>query len=76
MLFAVNDDRPGMIGRLGTLLGEAGVNIAHMTVSRNRRSAKALMAITLDSTPGPEVIERLRGEPGFVEVRFILLERE
>jgi D-3-phosphoglycerate dehydrogenase / 2-oxoglutarate reductase len=76
MLFAVNDDRPGMIGRLGTLLGEAGVNIAHMTVSRNRRSAKALMAITLDSTPDHEVLERLRAEPGFVEVRFILLERE
>jgi D-3-phosphoglycerate dehydrogenase len=76
MLFAVNDDRPGMIGRLGTLLGEAGVNIAHMTVSRNRRSAKALMAITVDTTPGPDVLERLRAEPGFVEVRFIVLEPE
>ena len=76
MLFVVNDDRPGMIGRLGTLLGEAGVNIAHMAVSRNRRSAKALMALTLDSAPEPGVLERLRGEPGFVEVRFIVLERE
>jgi D-3-phosphoglycerate dehydrogenase / 2-oxoglutarate reductase len=76
MLFVVNDDRPGMIGRLGTLLGEAGVNIAHMTVSRNRRSAKALMALTLDSTPDAELLERLRGEPGFVEVRFIVLEPE
>jgi D-3-phosphoglycerate dehydrogenase len=74
MLFVVNDDRPGMIGRLGTLLGEAGLNIAHMTVSRNRRSAKALMAITLDSAPDDDLLERLRGEPGFVEVRFITLE--
>ena len=74
MLFVVNDDRPGMIGRLGTLLGEADLNIAHMTVSRNRRSAKALMAITLDSAPDDELLERLRGEPGFVEVRFITLE--
>jgi D-3-phosphoglycerate dehydrogenase / 2-oxoglutarate reductase len=73
MLFVVNDDRPGMIGRLGTVLGEAGVNIAHMAVSRNRRSAKALMAITLDSTPDADLLEHLRGEPGFVEVRFILL---
>jgi L-serine deaminase len=47
-----------------------------MTVSRNRRSAKALMAITVDSTPDAEVLERLRAEPGFVEVRFILLEPE
>jgi D-3-phosphoglycerate dehydrogenase len=74
MLFVVNDDRPGMIGRLGTLLGEAGLNIAHMTVSRNRRSAKALMAITLDSAPDDDLLERLRREPGFVEVRFITLE--
>jgi D-3-phosphoglycerate dehydrogenase / 2-oxoglutarate reductase len=74
MLFVVNDDRPGMIGRLGTLLGESGLNIAHMTVSRNRRSAKALMAITLDSAPDDELLEHLRGEPGFVEVRFITLE--
>ena len=37
MLFVVNDDRPGMIGRLGTILGDAGVNIANMAVSRNRR---------------------------------------
>jgi D-3-phosphoglycerate dehydrogenase len=76
MLFVVNDDRPGMIGRLGTILGEAGVNIAHMAVSRNRRSAKALMAITLDSTPDADLLEHLREEPGFVEVRFILLEPE
>jgi D-3-phosphoglycerate dehydrogenase / 2-oxoglutarate reductase len=76
MLFVVNDDRPGMIGRLGTILGEAGVNIAHMAVSRNRRSAKALMAITLDSTPDADLFEHLRKEPGFVEVRFILLDPE
>jgi D-3-phosphoglycerate dehydrogenase len=76
MLFVVNDDRPGMIGRLGTLLGEAGVNIAHMAVSRNRRSAKALMALTLDSAPEANLLERLRAEPGFVEVRFIVLEQD
>jgi D-3-phosphoglycerate dehydrogenase len=73
MLFAINDDRPGMIGRLGTLLGEAEVNIAHMAVSRNRRSERALMVLTLDSTPEPQVLDRLRAEPGFVEVRFIVI---
>jgi D-3-phosphoglycerate dehydrogenase / 2-oxoglutarate reductase len=74
MLFAVNDDRPGMIGRLGTLLGEAEVNIAHMAVSRNRRSARALMVLTLDTTPEEDVLARLQAEPGFVEVRFIVLD--
>jgi D-3-phosphoglycerate dehydrogenase len=73
MLFAVNDDRPGMIGRLGTLLGEAGVNIANMAVSRNRQEARALMALTLDSPIGNGLLERLRAEPGFVDARFLVL---
>ena len=73
MLFAVNDDRPGMIGRLGSLLGEAGVNIANMAVSRNRQEARALMALTVDSPPSADLLERLRDEPGFVDARFIVL---
>jgi D-3-phosphoglycerate dehydrogenase / 2-oxoglutarate reductase len=75
MLFVVNDDRPGMIGRLGTLLGEAGINIANMAVSRNRPKARALMVLTLDSPISPELHTQLREEPGFVEARFIVLER-
>ena len=73
MLFAVNDDRPGMIGRLGSLLGEAGVNIANMAVSRNRQEARALMALTVDDRPSDELLARLRDEPGFVDARFIVL---
>ncbi|HEX5467698.1 MAG TPA: phosphoglycerate dehydrogenase [Gaiellaceae bacterium] len=76
MLFAANDDRPGRIGRLGTLLGESGVNIANMAVSRRSRSPKgALMALTLDSVPAPELLERVESEPGFSDVRFIDLSR-
>ena len=55
------DDVPGVIGRVGTLFGEAGINIAGMTVSRSRRGGKALMALTVDSAPSPELVERLRG---------------
>jgi D-3-phosphoglycerate dehydrogenase len=73
MLFVVNDDTPGIIGRLGTILGEARVNIANMAVSRNRREARALMALSLDTPPSDEVIERLAAEPGFVEARLIVL---
>ena len=73
MLFVVNDDRPGMIGHVGTLLGSAGVNIANMAVSRNRRGGRALMVLTVDSPPPPELLERLRSEPGFVDVRLITL---
>jgi D-3-phosphoglycerate dehydrogenase / 2-oxoglutarate reductase len=59
MVFLVYDDVPGVVGRVGTLLGEAGVNIANMAVSRSREAGKALMALSLDTAPGPEVVERL-----------------
>ncbi len=73
MLFAENDDRPGMIGALGRIVGEAGVNIANMAVSRNRQEARALMALSVDSPVADETLDRLRSEPGFVSARFIRL---
>jgi len=66
------DDVPGVIGRVGTLFGEAGINIAGMAVSRSRRGGKALMALTVDSRPPAELVERLRGE-GFDEARVLEL---
>jgi D-3-phosphoglycerate dehydrogenase / 2-oxoglutarate reductase len=66
------DDVPGVIGKVGTLFGEADVNIANMTVSRTRRGGKALMVLSID-TPAPvELVERLQGE-GFDDVRFIAM---
>jgi D-3-phosphoglycerate dehydrogenase / 2-oxoglutarate reductase len=66
------DDVPGVIGRVGTLFGEAGVNIANMTVSRSRRGGKALMILSVDTVPPPELVERIRAE-GFDDVRVISL---
>ena len=66
------DDVPGVIGRVGTLFGEAGVNIAGMTVSRSRRGGKALMALTVDSPPPRELVERIRAE-GFDDARVLEL---
>jgi D-3-phosphoglycerate dehydrogenase / 2-oxoglutarate reductase len=54
------DDVPGVIGRVGTQLGEAGVNIANMAVSRNRMGGKALMALSIDSPAPAELVARLR----------------
>jgi D-3-phosphoglycerate dehydrogenase len=75
MLFVVNDDRPGRIGRLGTILGEADVNIANMAVSRNRPRSRALMVLTLDNPIPPEVLERIQDEPGLLDPRAISLQR-
>jgi D-3-phosphoglycerate dehydrogenase / 2-oxoglutarate reductase len=66
------DDVPGVIGRVGTKFGEAGINIAGMTVSRSRRGGKALMALTVDSVPPAELVEWLRGE-GFDDARVLEL---
>ena len=54
------DDVPGVIGRVGMLFGEAGVNIANMAVSRNREGEKALMAFSIDSAAPAELLARLR----------------
>jgi len=71
MVFFRYDDVPGVIGKVGTLFGEAGVNIANMAVSRTRRGGKALMALSIDSRAPAELVESL-GE-GFDEVRFVSL---
>jgi D-3-phosphoglycerate dehydrogenase / 2-oxoglutarate reductase len=66
------DDVPGVIGRVGTLFGESGVNIASMTVSRSRRGGKALMVLTVDSPPPADLVERIRAE-GFDDARLLEL---
>jgi D-3-phosphoglycerate dehydrogenase len=60
MALLLYDDVPGVIGRVGTLFGAAGVNIANMTVSRNRAGGKALMALSIDSPAPSELQEQLR----------------
>jgi D-3-phosphoglycerate dehydrogenase / 2-oxoglutarate reductase len=72
LVFFRYDDVPGVIGRVGTLFGEAGVNIANMAVSRTRRGGKALMALSVDSEAPDELVERVRAE-GFDDARFISL---
>jgi D-3-phosphoglycerate dehydrogenase len=66
------DDVPGVIGHVGTVFGEAGVNIANMSVSRTRRGGKALMVLSVDSAPPGELVERIRAE-GFDDARVIEL---
>jgi D-3-phosphoglycerate dehydrogenase len=59
MALLLYDDVPGVIGRIGTLFGEAGVNIANMSVSRNRAGGKALMGLSIDSPVPPELRAQL-----------------
>ena len=66
------DDVPGVIGKVGTLFGEAGVNIANMTVSRTRQGGQALMVLSIDTPAPPDLVQRIHNE--FDDARFLSLE--
>lgn len=59
MLFYVNDDKPGIIGRIGTVMGTHRVNIAQMSCGRHEMGGRALTILNVDSEIPPEVIETL-----------------
>lgn len=68
MLVVKNDDRPGMIGAVGTMLGNAGVNIADMDVGRTADSGTAVMLIAPTSSVGADLLASLRQVPGIISV--------
>ena len=73
MLVCVNYDRPGVVGQVGTLLGEAGVNIAGMQLGRDVPGGRALFVLTVDQKPSPEVLEALRALPVWERVDLVEL---
>ena len=68
MLVVRNDDRPGVIGVVGTLLGNHNVNIADMDVGRALTPGTALMVIAPTAEVGETVLDELRAAPGIIEV--------
>jgi D-3-phosphoglycerate dehydrogenase / 2-oxoglutarate reductase len=73
MLFIRNEDRPGMIGKLGSILGEHGINIGNMAVGRGEPGSRAAMAVTVDEPVPEEVLNALVETPGFNEARSVTL---
>ncbi|MBH29254.1 MAG: phosphoglycerate dehydrogenase [Actinobacteria bacterium] len=74
MLVIRNDDRPGMIGIVGTILGRAEVNISFMGLGRDRRGDHALMALAADAGIAEDVLETLNAEPGIRSVSLVRLD--
>jgi D-3-phosphoglycerate dehydrogenase len=66
-------DVPGQIGRIGTILGRARVNIASMAVSRSRVEGGAVMAMTVDSPVPREVVAEIAALEGFDAAWFVAL---
>ncbi|MBW3562491.1 MAG: phosphoglycerate dehydrogenase [Actinobacteria bacterium] len=74
MAFFRYEDRPGIIGAVGTILGEAEVNIASAQVGRHQAGGEAIMALALDDPPTAEVVQAITEEIGAHEGRAITLE--
>ncbi|UCE62836.1 MAG: phosphoglycerate dehydrogenase, partial [Nitrospirota bacterium] len=75
MLLIDNQDQPGVIGRVGNILGKQGVNIARMQCSRCERGGQALLILGLDSPPPAQVLETIKGEKGIISVRLVDLSK-
>ncbi len=61
VLLMMNDDVPGVIGTVGTVLGDFGINIAEWRLGRNENRTEALSFINLDVRPDPEIVAALEG---------------
>ena len=72
MVFVRYEDRPGVIGEVGSMFGDAGVNIANMAVSRTKEGDRALMAFSIDTRATPELEQRLHAG-GFEDLRIFEL---
>jgi D-3-phosphoglycerate dehydrogenase len=64
LLFFRYSDRPGVVGAIGSILGEAGVNIAAMQVARREAGGEALMALTVDSSVDAELLSTVAASIG------------
>jgi D-3-phosphoglycerate dehydrogenase len=73
VLVLENTDRPGMVGRIGTLLGEHGVNIATMSLSRNQAGGTALTVLNLDNAPSEQLLSDIRASEDIHSAQVIQL---
>jgi D-3-phosphoglycerate dehydrogenase len=72
-LIVSNDDRPGIVGALGNALGEAGVNIANMSLARNKQGGNALTIIEVDQPLAAGVMEAVRAVAGILSITGVTL---
>ena len=76
LVILTNRDVPGVIGRVGTLLGEAGVNIAEYHQARLAQGGEALAAVSVDGAVGEEVKKRLLELPDVRSVTVVSFRKE
>lgn len=73
MLIMHNWDKPGLIGNLGSLMGEYGINIAAMSFGREKQGGRALTVLNVDSCVTPEILERVKKFPHILSAKAVQL---
>ncbi len=68
-----NHDRPGVVGTVGTILGEERINIARMQLALVRERGEAAMLVNVDQRPDERVMERLRNLPNMIAAQLVEL---
>ena len=71
MLYTVNADRPGFIGRLGTMLGDAGVNIATFSLGRKTPGGEAIALVGIDQPVDEEILRRVLALADVIDARAL-----
>ena len=71
MIFFTNNDKPGVIGAIGTVLGKCNVNIAGMHLGREHEGGKALALLLADSRVSKDVIEQFRQVPNILSAKVV-----
>jgi L-serine deaminase len=72
-LLIQNHDTPGVVGAVGTLLGEAGINISRMQLALHPKRAEAAMLVNISHAPSQQVVEALRAMPSAISVQVLEL---
>ncbi|HEV7276467.1 MAG TPA: phosphoglycerate dehydrogenase [Devosiaceae bacterium] len=71
MLYVTNEDRPGHIGRLGTLLGELGINIANFNLGRTDVGGDAIALVSIDGKVSEEQLQRIASLEGVKQAKAL-----
>ncbi|VVM07337.1 phosphoglycerate dehydrogenase [Methylacidimicrobium tartarophylax] len=71
LLVLENRDCPGIVGRVGSILGERSVNIASMSLARTEQGSRAVSVLHVDAAPGSEVLEEILRVPDVYSVRLV-----
>ena len=73
MLVCINEDVPLVCGRVCTVIGESGVNIANLTLGRAAKGGNALIVLNLDQKPSDATLDQIRQSPHVKHVGLVVL---